>query len=97
MSDVGDIYLADLNDDLRRRVLVVSNDRFHRLAGRAMVVPELPGPPDDISFPWRVAIDDSVYAIDLLRSLPIERLLERVDRAPSAVVQQVAQVLRRIT
>lgn len=97
MIDAGDIHLADLNEDQRRRVLVISTDRFHRLAGRVLVAPELPGPADDVSFPWRVTVDDSVFAVDLLRSLTIERLLDRVDRAPAGVVHQVAQVLRQIS
>ena len=35
--DVGDVYDADLNEDRRRRVLVISPARFNRLAGRAVV------------------------------------------------------------
>ena len=97
MIDAGDIYLADLNEDLRLRVLVVSNERFHRLAGRVLVAPELPLLPDDVAFPWRVTVDDTTFAVDLLRSVPAERLLERVNRAPAGVVKQVEQVLRRIT
>jgi len=117
--EAGDIYLADSNEDRRLRVLVVSNERFHRLAGRVLVAPELallPGDvtfpwrvtvdlvapelallPGDVTFPWRVTVDDTTFAVDLLRSVPAERLLERVDRAPAGVVKQVEQVLRHIT
>ncbi len=73
----GDIHLADLNDEVRRRVLIVSNDRFHAMSGRVLVAPEVPVEIDEVLFPWRVRIDDAVYAVDLLRSLPMERLLER--------------------
>ena len=97
MIEAGDIYLADLNEDRRLRVLVVSNERFHRLAGRVLVAPELALLPGDVTFPWRVTVDDTTCAVDLLRSVPAERLLERVDRAPAGVVKQVEQGLRHIT
>lgn len=97
MIEAGDIYLADLNEDRRLRVLVVSNERFHRLAGRVLVAPELALLQGDVTFPWRVTVDDTTFAVDLLRSVPAERLLERVDRAPAGVVKQVEQVLRHIT
>ena len=41
MSEAGDIYLADLDEERRRRVLVVSNARFNRAAERVLVAPEL--------------------------------------------------------
>ena len=43
MTDAGDIHLADLNEECRRHVLVVSNRRFNRLSGRVLVAPELRG------------------------------------------------------
>lgn len=97
MIDAGDICLADLHEEHRRRVLVVSTERFHRLASRVLVAPELFGEAEGVAFPWRVTVDDAVYAVDRLRSLPIDRLLGRVDRAPGTLVEQIRQVLRRIT
>lgn len=97
MTDAGDVWLADLNDERRPRVLVLSTARFHRLAGRALVAPELAGPADDKPFPWRVEVDGTVYAVDLLRSLPTERLLERVDRAPAAAVAAARRALHHMT
>jgi len=97
MTDAGDIWLADLNDERRRRVLVLSSARFHRLAGRALVAPELPGPPDDRPFPWRIEVEGTVYAVDLLRSLPTERLLERVDRLPAPAVAAARRALHHVT
>lgn len=97
MIEIGDIYLADLNEDLRLRVLVVSNERFHRLSGRVLVAPELPLLPGDVAFPWRVTVDTTTFAVDLLRSVTAERLLQRVDRAPAGVVKRVEQVLHHIT
>lgn len=97
MISSGDIHIADLNEERRRRVLVVSIDRFHRASGRVLVAPEIVGEPDEVPFPWRIQVDEVVYAVDLLRSLPIDRLLERVDRAPSGAMTRAHQVLANIT
>lgn len=95
--DVGDVYDADLNEDRRRRVLVISPARFNRLAGRAVVVPEQHGSPDDVLDPWRVVVDDTVYAVDHVRSVPAERLLKLIDRAPAAAVNTIRRAMRAIT
>jgi mRNA-degrading endonuclease toxin of MazEF toxin-antitoxin module len=93
----GDIFLADLNEETRRHVLVVSNDRFHRASGRVMVAPQVTGKSADSPFPWRVAIDDRTYAIDFVRSIDAARLLERIDRAPAVAMAAVRRTLRHIT
>ena len=97
MIDVGDMHLADLNEERRRRVLVISNGRFHAASGRALVAPEVVGDADEVPFPWRVQVNDAIFALDLVRSLPIERLLDRIDRAPAAAVAVVRRALRNIT
>ena len=97
MIGAGDIFLADLNEDFRRRVLVVSNERFHRVSGRALVAPEMFGKPDEVPFPWRVPVEDGVYAVELTRSLPLDRLLERTDRATAAAMTVVRRALLNIT
>ena len=48
MIQPGDIYLADLNEEVRRRVLVVSNARFANASGRAVVIPEIVGPIEEV-------------------------------------------------
>jgi mRNA-degrading endonuclease toxin of MazEF toxin-antitoxin module len=93
----GDIHLADLNDEVRRRVLIVSNDRFHAVSGRVLVAPEVPVEVGEVLFPWRLRIDDAVYAVDLLRSLAAERLLERTDRAPVTAMASVRRALLHLT
>ncbi len=93
----GDIHLADLNDEVRRRVLIVSDDRFHAMSGRVLVAPEVTVEIDEVLFPWRVRIDDAVFAVDLVRSLPMPRLLERTDRAPVAAMASVRRALLHIT
>jgi mRNA-degrading endonuclease toxin of MazEF toxin-antitoxin module len=95
--NAGDIRLADLNDERRWRVLVVSNARFHRVSARALVAPEVPGEPDGVPFPWRVLIGDGVYAVDLLRSVSLDRLLDLTDRAPSAAMTTVRRALLHIS
>jgi mRNA-degrading endonuclease toxin of MazEF toxin-antitoxin module len=95
--DAGDIHLADLHEERRRRVLVISNERFHRVSGRVLVAPEIPGPPDEVPFPWRIQVDDAVYAVDMVRGLPVDRLLDRTDRAPADAMALVRRALLNIT
>jgi mRNA-degrading endonuclease toxin of MazEF toxin-antitoxin module len=95
--NAGDIHLADLNEERRRQVLVISNDRFHRVSGRVLLAPEIIGEPDEVPFPWRVQIDDAVYAVDLVRSLPANRLLDRTDRAPADAMAIVHRAILNIT
>ena len=97
MINAGDIHLADLNEERRRRVLVISNNRFHRASSRVLVAPEIIGKPDEVPFPWRVQVDDAVYAVDLMRSLTADRLLDRTDRAPVAAMAEVRRALLNIT
>lgn len=98
MIQSGDIYRADLNDEVRIRVLVVSTERFHRAADRSLVVPEVFGESaDPINFPWRVQVDDAVFAVDLIRSIAIDRLLDRLDRAPAKAMQNIRRTLLAIT
>lgn len=96
MIDAGDIHLADLNEE-RRRVLVISTARFHRISSRVLVAPEIIGEPDAVPFPWRIQVDDGVYAVDLIRSLPVQRLLDRVGRAPIAAMTVAHRALLNLT
>lgn len=97
MIEAGDIHVADLNEVRRRRVVVISNGRFHRASARVLVAPEILGDADEVPLPWRVQIEDGVYAVDLVRSLPANRLLERLDRAPAAAMVAVRRALLNIT
>ncbi len=97
MIHAGDIHFADLSEELRRRVLVISNDRFHRASGRVLVAPETRRSLDAVPFPWLVQIDDGIYAVDLVRSLPVGRLLERTGRAPASAMTAVRRALLSIT
>lgn len=93
MADAGDIYLADVNDEVRRQVLVISNSRFHELAGRAFVLPAATARP----YPWRIEDGDAIYAADLLQTISTNRLLEHRGRAPQSVVRQARQAIRHIS
>ncbi len=96
MIEAGDIHLADLNQEHRLPVLVVSSGRFSRLSGRVIVAPGIPGEPDEVPFPWRIEAEGQVFAIDLVRSIPSERLLDRVGRVTPPVAASVQRVLRHI-
>ena len=96
MIETGDIHLADVNQEQRLHVLVVSSGKFARLSGRAIVAPAIPGEPDEVPFPWRIEAEGHVFAIDLLRSIPTERLLERVGRITPGVAASVQRVIRHI-
>jgi mRNA-degrading endonuclease toxin of MazEF toxin-antitoxin module len=93
----GDIYLADLNEEVRRRVLVVSNARFTNGSGRAVVIPEIVGPIEELPLPWRINVEDGIFAADLLRSIPTERLLEQSGRASFAAMVKVRRAIVHIT
>ncbi len=97
MTLQGDIYLADLNEEIRRRVLIASNSRFNRTAGRAVVIPEIFGEPDAVPFPWRVTVDDATFAVDLLRTIPVERLLQRIGQVPHPAMIQIRRAITHVT
>lgn len=97
MIAVGDIQLADLSHEQRIAVLVVSTDRFTRMSGRAIVAPAIAGDPDEVPFPWRIEAEGHVFAIDLLRSISADRLLERVGRVSPTVAASVRRVIQHIT
>lgn len=97
MIEPGDLYVAHLNEDRHRQVLVASPSRFNRLAGRALVVPEVFGGPDEVAFPWRVESEGRVFAVDHVRTLAVERLVERAGRAPSATLDRVRRVLHQLS
>jgi len=96
MIEAGDIHVADLHLERRLPVLVVSTAKFTRLSGRAIVAPAVPGEPDEVPFPWRIGAEGHVFAIDLLRSIPADRLLDRVGRVTPAVAASVQRVARHI-
>ena len=97
MSALGDIHLADLNEERRRRVLVASNARFNCATRRVVVIPEVFGEPDDVPFPWRVMVGDAIFAVDLLRTISIERLLQRTGQASLVDMLQIRRAILHIT
>mgnify|MGYP001057882894 CR=1 FL=1 len=96
--DAGDVYVADLGGEVRRHVLVLSNAGFHRRAARALVAPEWRGAEVDVPFPWIVTAEDDLrFAVDHMRSVPLERLLHRVTTAPFRTVVAARRALLAIT
>jgi mRNA-degrading endonuclease toxin of MazEF toxin-antitoxin module len=93
----GELWSADRGDEQRRLVLVVSDRRFHRLAGRAVVVPVVPEPPE-VAGPWYVPLDDGrAVAVHLLATLTVDRLLESVGSVHFAALSRVRRVMHLIT
>jgi mRNA-degrading endonuclease toxin of MazEF toxin-antitoxin module len=95
-ASAGEIWLADRGDVQRRLVFVVSDERFHRLAQRAVVAPLLdvmPAAPR----PWHIAIGERAVSVNLLTSIPVERLLERVERGEFETLRRVRRAVREIS
>lgn len=103
MTDLGEVWLADLNEERRRAVMILSNRRFNQLSGRALVAPDVadPGrtdtPGTTPQFPWRIEFEGHVFAVDHLGSLPTARLLERLGHAPSAAFHAATSALKLVT
>jgi mRNA-degrading endonuclease toxin of MazEF toxin-antitoxin module len=95
--DAGDIYLADLNDEVRMKVLVASTAQFTRYCDRVFVAPEVPRFEGEVLYPWRVESDGAVFAVDLLRSITADRLLERTGRASPPTIERVRRAIAHIT
>lgn len=93
----GDIWLADLGAETRRSVYVISDERFHRLAERAVVAPVLESRGAVRAPPWWIVHEDSVVAVERLTSIPIERLLERHGVARYTTVRAVQRTVGWIT
>ena len=87
----GDIFLADTHDEQRRRVLVLSDTRFHQFTARAMVAPSIATMAADES-PWRPGAEER-FAVDFLTTLPLERLLEAVGRVDAATLRRAQRAV----
>ena len=75
----GEIWLADRGEETCRLVFVLSDNRFHRLAERAVVAPVLDHAPAS-RHPWHIVLGENrTIAVNLLGTIPTERPLERVD------------------
>jgi len=92
----GEIWLVDRGDESRRLVFVISDDRFHHLAERAVIAPLL----DDVPAsprPWHVLLGDQAVAVNQLGTTPVEQLLERVERAGFETLRQVRRAVSELT
>lgn len=87
----GDVYLADARDQQRRRVLVLSDTRFHRGTGRAIVAPSIATIDADES-PWRPGAGER-FAVDFLTTLPLARLLDPVGRVDAATLRRAQRAV----
>ncbi len=91
----GEVWRADRGRKTRRLVYVISDARFHRLADRAVVAPVVDEVPA-VKRPWHVRVDQGEIAVNQLGTMPIDRLLERVDRAGLETLRQVRRAVRAI-
>ena len=87
----GDIFLANTHDEQRRRVLVVSDTRFHQATARAIVAPSIATVAADES-PWRPGADER-FAVDYLTTLPLDRLLEAVGRVDATTLRRAQRAV----
>ena len=87
----GDIVVADAHAEQRRRVLVLSDTRFHRATGRAIVAPSIATIEADES-PWRPGTDER-FGVDFLTTLPLARLLEPVGRVDAATLRRAQRAV----
>lgn len=95
MPTDGEVWIADLGEEIRRRVLVLSDARLHQIANRAVVAPMSTKVPD--SAPWFVDAGDDEYAnVHLIRSLPVARLLERARVIDHRAMVEIRSVLTHL-
>ncbi len=87
----GDIFLADAREEQGRRVLVVSDTRFHRATGRAIVAPSIATIAADES-PWRPGVEER-FAVDYLTTVPLDRLLEALGRVDADTLRRAQRAI----
>ena len=92
----GELWLADRGDETRRVVFIISDARFHRLAERALIAPVLDAAPATPR-PWHIILGGRAIAANLLGTIPVDQLLERVDRAGFDTLRAVRRAVREIT
>ncbi len=77
--------------------MVLTSIRFHRLAGRAIVAPAVVVSAADPQPPWRIAVGSDLFALDALRTVDLEQLLESVGRADRQACTAARSALQAIT
>jgi mRNA-degrading endonuclease toxin of MazEF toxin-antitoxin module len=96
IPSAGEVWLADRGDETRRLVVVISDDRFQRLADRAVVAPVLEAAPT-IPRPWHIDADARWIAANHLGTVALDRLLERVDQVSVSSLREIRTAVRHIT
>lgn len=95
--DTGDVYLADLGEGTRRHVLVLSNAQFHRRSTRVVIAPEFRAASLEELLPWRIRVGELVFAIDHVRTVEADLLLDDRGAAPFQAIERARRALRAIT
>lgn len=92
----GEIWLADRGEETRRLVFVISDSRFHQLAERAVVAPVLDHVPARVR-PWHIVLgEERTIAVNLAGTMPIDRLLQRVEVVAGSSLMRVRHAARTI-
>jgi mRNA-degrading endonuclease toxin of MazEF toxin-antitoxin module len=92
----GEIWLADRGEEQRRLVFVVSDERFHRLSGRAVIAPVLDAIPST-AYPWHVALSEArAVGVNQIGTAPVERLLERTETTAGDTLRRVRHAVHAI-
>ena len=95
MPTDGEVWVADLGDETRRRVLVLSDARLHQIAQRAIVAPMSTEAPNGA--PWFVDTGhDEHVNVHLIRSIPVARLLERARVIDHRAMIEIRSVLTHL-
>jgi len=84
--------IADLNQEVRLPVLVLSNRQFHQLTGWALVAPKV----QTVPHPWRIDHAGETYAVDLARTVSLDNLGEVVATASVSAQNRAMRALRFI-
>ena len=95
--DTGDVYLADLGEESRRHVLVLSSSQFHRRSTRVIVAPEFRGARVEEVPPWRIPVGELVFAVDHIRTVEADLLVDDRGAAPFQAVARARRALLAIT
>ncbi|QYG92984.1 type II toxin-antitoxin system PemK/MazF family toxin [Iamia sp. SCSIO 61187] len=95
--DTGDVYCADLGEETRRHVLVLSGAQFHRRSSRVLVAPEFRGADVEELLPWRIRVGELVFAVDHIRTVEADLLLDERGAAPFQAVARARRALLAIT
>lgn len=75
----GSVWVADLGDETRTSVMVLSQSRFNRIGTTVVVAPAVVGELARTPPTWIDGGSGTLYAVEHMVATPAERLLESLD------------------